>query len=67
MFIRNRKNNQIKTSIYAPVRCKVTIMYATSSTKDSSLLIEAYFVALLQNVVFSECVSTNMGWFNDYN
>ena len=38
--------------IYAPVRCKVTIMYATSSTNDSSLLAEAYFVASVQKLLF---------------
>ena len=37
---------------YAPVRCSVTIMYATSSTNNSSLLAEAYFVAFFQNFSF---------------
>ena len=37
---------------HAPVRCSVTIMYATSSTNNSSLLAEAYFVAFFQNFSF---------------
>ena len=49
MFISNKENNKIDYKFYAPVRCNVTIMYATSSTNDSSSLVEAYFVALCQN------------------
>ncbi len=39
-----------KCGSYAPVLCSVTIMYATSSTKDSSLLTRVYCVALFQKV-----------------
>ena len=49
MFASNTENNKINYESYAPVRCNVTIMYATSSTNNSSLLAEAYFVALFQN------------------
>ena len=52
MFARNRENNKINYEPYAPVRCNVTIIYATSSTNDSSSLTEAYFVALFQNIPF---------------
>ena len=49
MFTSNKENNKIDYKFYAPVRCNVTIMYATSSTNDSSSLADAYFVALCQN------------------
>ena len=49
MFTSNKENNKIDYKFYAPVRCNVTIMYATSSTNDSSSLAEAYFVASCQN------------------
>ena len=51
MFASNTENNKINYEPYAPVRCNVTIMYATSSTNDSSSLVEAYFVALFQNTL----------------
>ena len=52
MFTSNTENNKINYEPYAPVRCNVTIMYATSSTNDSSSLAEAYFVAVFQNKPF---------------
>lgn len=36
---------------YAPVRCRVTIMYATSSTNGSSLLTDEYLVASAQKLL----------------
>lgn len=50
---------------YAPVLCNVTIQYAISSTKRSSLLIDAYFVALTQNAEFSLVLSENICSLND--
>lgn len=50
---------------YAPVLCNVTIMYATSSTNDSSLLTDAYFVASFQNVGFGNDFSLKICSLND--
>jgi len=50
---------------YAAVLCKVTIMYATSSTNDSSQLTDAYFVASFQNVGFGDDFSVKICSLND--
>ena len=63
---RNRKNNKIDFNYCAPVLCRVTIMYATSSTNDSSLLTEAYFVALFQKDGSRDVFSTKIGSLNAY-
>jgi hypothetical protein len=41
-------------------------MYATSSTNGTSLLIEAYFVAMFQNVGSSEGFLDIVWEFNNY-
>lgn len=51
---------------YAPVRCNVTIMYATSSTNDSSLLAEAYFVASVQKLLFGFSSISNVSNSNHW-
>ena len=63
---RDRKNNQINFENYAPVLCRVTIMYATSSTNDSSLLIEVYFVALFQKLVSLDGFSVKICSLNTF-
>lgn len=55
----------MRREFYAPVLCNVTIQYAISSTKRSSLLIDAYFVALSQNVDSSLIFSENICSLND--
>ena len=50
---------------YAQVLCNVTIMYATSSTNDSSLITDAYFVASFQNVGFGNDFSVKICSLND--
>ncbi len=50
---------------YAQVLCNVTIMYATSSTNDSSLLTDAYFVASFQNVGFGNDFSLKICSLNN--
>ena len=51
---------------YAPVWCSVTIMYATSSTKDSSSLAEVYFVASLQKLPSGFSLAVNVSNNKDY-
>jgi hypothetical protein len=67
MFTSNKENNKIDYKFYAPVRCNVTIMYATSSTNDSSSLAEVYFVALCQNIPLLVDFSTIVCCFNMFN
>ena len=52
--------------IYAPVLCNVTIMYATSSTNESSVLSDVYFVALFQKFVFGSDFSLNISSLNNH-
>lgn len=51
--------------IYAPVLCNVTIMYATSSTNESSVLSDVYFVASFQKFVSGSDFSLNINSFNN--
>jgi len=51
---------RIKFLNFAPVLCSVTIMYATSSTNDSSLLVVVYFVASFQKVFSEDCFSVKI-------
>ena len=67
MFASNTENNKINYEPYAPVRCNVTIMYATSSTNDSSSPVEVYFVTLCQNTPLLVDFSTIVCCFNIFN